>query len=146
MIQQIKGFVPFGFRENTSEYSSKPSADEIARIKWLEYSVVNKTHDFLHEPEWFATEWEDYTGEDFPVMYFDEFPKELYGCQSAGRGRGLLPGFILTPLPMVDHKGEPIEYPEERLVEQFLQKGERVYILNDSLLKELTESNDKVPA
>lgn len=136
MINSIKGFTVQAFSDDPKQYRAKPDPDASQRIKWIEYSVVNRTEDYLMDPSWFIGEWEDLTGEEFPEVYTRGFPEEIKGFLTGGKGRGRV-DLAFSILPILDHKGNPIEYPKERLCKQYLEHGVEVYILNDSVFKEL---------
>ena len=126
------------FKLITAEYKSNPSATAAARIQWIENEIVNRTTEFLADPTWYINEWEQLTEEDIPTQYTEGFALEISGLLSSGGKRKHIAGYAMTLLPLVDVKGNPVIYPEDRLVEDFLKHNQKVYILNDSILKQVT--------
>ena len=119
------------------DYKSSPTLMSQARIKYLEEDIIQRSPEFLADPDSFIDQWESLTDEDFPQQYLDEFPLELSHFVSeinSNRIRGW--GFRM--LPLLTSYGAPANYPEERLVENYTWKGQGVYVLKDAILKELT--------
>ena len=127
-------------------YASSPSSEDITRIKWFEYSVLNRTNDFLADPDWFVMEWEDLTHEEFPDRYLEEFPLEIDGWFVGPEGSRGVKGVSLSILPLTNHKGEEIQYPETRQCFYEPMPLRKVFILKQSVYDALVPDEEKVPA
>lgn len=128
--QQLESF------KETRSYSSNPDNEKQQLIKYYEYIIKNKTEDFLHDPTYYVMKWEDLTEESLPDAYLADFPLEIDGFIIGRKGQGVK-SLSMSYLPLVDEKGNKIEYPEERLVASYLKKGMKVYILKDEMMKAL---------
>ena len=124
------------FRVNASEYASRPSLMQQANIRLLEQDIINRSIEFLSNPDEYVSQWEELTGEEMPSQYTEEFPSEIHRlvCQAS---RKTVTGYRLRLLPTVEKSGASIVYPEDRLVADFAKDNQTVYILKDSILKEL---------
>lgn len=127
-------------------YASNPSSEDITRIKWFEYNVLNRTIDFLSDPIWFLMEWEDLTDEEFPDRYLEEFPLEIGGWFVGPEGSRKVYGEFLSYLPIVNEKGEKIQYPEERRCFYEKMPHREVYILKQTVYDILVPEEERVPA
>ena len=125
------------FKLKTEEYLSCPSASVAARIQWIETEITQRTNDFLADPTWYINEWEQLTEEDIPSKYTEEFALEISHLVSSGGKRKHIAGYAMSLLPLLDAKGNTKSYPEDRLVEDFLKFNQKVYILNDSIYKQV---------
>jgi len=141
----LKGPQPSDFfQEDAANYKSKPSKVEQAYIKYYEKGAIERSEDFLSDPQWWTDKWEELTDEFFPQHYTKEFPTEITGAVHGGLGTGIQ-SYMIELLPIINAKGEPITYPEERLVSNFLRFNQKTYILKDHLLEILPiESMDFV--
>jgi hypothetical protein len=127
------------FEENPREYLSNPDASDCVRIKMIEQAVTNRDRDWLEDPESLMIEWEDLTGEEFPEQFLEEFPQEIAGFVVGPQGSRGYRGLAFGILPILDRKGNKIQYPEDRLVASYYQRGQRVYILNDGVYAKLAK-------
>ena len=137
MIQLNSQLLNNEFKVNTTEYASNPTLSEAARIRYIEAEIIQRTTSFLSDPMWFVKEWESLTEEDIPSQYTKDFPFQVSGLISAGGTTKRVEGLALTLLPLMDEAGQLKSYPEERLVADFMKYNQRVYILKDSIYKQL---------
>ena len=123
------------FLVDAKEYPSCPSNFEIKRIRWIESEVISQSPDFLQDPEFYVSEWEELTGDEMPERYTSELPSEMksfiYGKKNQGRI-----GIETALLPLQDTKGQQIVYPETRLLSDSNRYHGLVYVLQDNLYKE----------
>jgi len=123
------------FLVDTFNYPSKPSRQDQARIQWLEGEISQATAEFQHDPEWYVNEWETLTGMDIPDQYTDHLPLQVESILLKGKGYRRTNQMRVSFLPVADQLGNPVVYPEDRLVEDFLPV--KVYVLKDTLYKQL---------
>ena len=135
MIQLYQHKVCDEFKVNAAEYLLQPSAVEEARIRYIEDEIVQWSDNFLSNPGWFVSQWEELTGEDMPEQYLKDIPMEISSLV-AGAAKKTVEGFRLRLLPVMN-AGKFITYDESRLVEDFLLQNQKVYILKNSILKHL---------
>ena len=135
MIQLYHHKVCDEFKVNTEEYMKQPSPINATRIQCIEQESINRSVDFLSDPEWYANQWERLTGEDMPEQYLKDIPMEISSLV-AGSAKKTVEGFRLRLLPVMN-AGKFITYDESRLVEDFLLQNQKVYILKNSILKHL---------
>ena len=127
------------FLKDPSLYKSKPreTGEDYHRILWCQ-EIEGRTNEFLEDPRWFVSEWEELTEEEIPKRYVDGIPFEIdslvYG---ASEREDSFRGYALELLPLLDAQGNTIEYPVERLTD--LGNGDEVYLLKDSILTTLKE-------
>ena len=126
------------FAKDASEYPYKPSPAIAARIQHMENHISSKSPDFLAEPDWYINEWEALTGELIPNRYVHDLPVEITSFLTRGKGKGYSDDFVVKFLPLVSPDGSPLSYSDDNLVADFLKFNQKVYILKDSLLKQLT--------
>jgi len=134
----LKGFKKElkGFLEDTSKYPSKPSKMEQEYIKFWEKEIETRSKDFLMNPQEHMEKWEELTDDEIPKKYTMEFSQVITAPVYGRIGEGVK-SYIVELLPLIDAKGEVIEYPEDRLVANFLKHNQQVYVLSDEVLKEL---------
>ena len=135
MIQLYQHLVCDEFKVNAAEYKSGPSKAAQTRIRHCEQEIIQRSDDFLSDPEWYVNEWELLTGEDMPEQYLKDIPMEISSLV-ASAARKTVEGFRLRLLTLMK-AGKCIEYDESRLVEDFLAQNQKVYVLKDSILKHL---------
>ena len=136
MIQLYQRLVCDEFKVNANEYKSNPSKADQARIRFCEQEIIERTEEFLSDPEWYVNEWELLTGEDMPEQYLKGIPMEISSLV-ASEAKKTVEGFRLRLLPLMK-AGKCIKYDDSRLVEDFLSQNQKVYIFKDSIMEHLS--------
>jgi hypothetical protein len=124
------------FRVNTSEYFSNPSPLIQAQIQYFEEAILERSNDFLSDPQAMICKWEELTGEEMPEKYTEGLPQEISNFIRHVRSRQIA-GYELNYLPVVNQAGQSIDYSEDRLVSDFLKSNMKVYVLREAVAKEL---------
>lgn len=124
------------FKVNKADYVSVPSLMDQARIGLIEEEIINRTEEFLTDPEGVIAQWEELTGEQMPSKYVDGMPEEICWVESGGKGK-MSRGLVFGLLPTISRDGSPIRYSEENLVTDFLKDNRKVYILRKKVMKRL---------
>ena len=57
MIQLYQHLDCDEFKVNAAEYKSRPSKVEQARIRYYEQDIIQRSDEFLSDPEWYVNEW-----------------------------------------------------------------------------------------
>lgn len=125
------------FCVNASDYSSRPNKVEQKMIRWIETNIIQKTDDFLSRPDWFISEWERLTDEEMPSHYTKEIPLQITHFILNGKGKKRSEEVVVEYLPTNDNNGNPLAYPDERMVADFMKYGMKVYALKDAIYKKL---------
>jgi len=120
------------FLVETSEYPNNLTASEQSKIRWIESEIINKTNDFLQDPEWYVSEWEDLTGIEMPHHYIDFLPLKVTNLVYGKKHHQEI-GIQTNLLPLQNAKGESIHYSEERLMADYLRYNLHVYDLDKKL-------------
>ena len=132
---QLKSQVCDGFKVNKKLYRNRITDNQIQSLEYIESVIACQGTEFLSDPDYWISQWEQITGEIIPPCFTKDLPTEITG--TAARLSRKSPVLYVTRfLPTVNQKGEEISYPSDRQVFDF----KRTYILDDSLLSALTVS------
>jgi len=128
------------FRVNAVDYASRPSESEQKIIRWIETNIIQQSSDFRSRPDWFVSEWERLTEEDMPSQYTKEIPLQITHFVLKGKGQRRSDEVVVEYLPTIDESGNQLVYPEERIVQDFMKFGMKVYALKEVIYKKLTHA------
>lgn len=120
------------FKGDKKLYANRITEQIAKKISNIEDIIKRNGREFLTDPEYWITMWEDLTGEDIPRQYSASVPKEITGRSVSLTKKGKTYYFYRF-FPVVDAKGKTINYPADRKV----YDHKPVYILQDDVMKEL---------
>jgi hypothetical protein len=126
------------FLTDAKEYPARPSKSEQDIIRYYEREILNRTDAFLSDPQFMIDEWERLTEGEMPSQYTRDIPEEIKNPVYGGKGKGII-YYRMEYLPVIDAKGNIIDYPEDRLVSNFIRFDQKVYVLQDSVLKKMKQ-------
>lgn len=127
------------FSVDANEYSARLSQSDIRMIRWIESQIIQETNDYLSDPDYFISTWEEMTGEQMPEKYLKQLPYQIAAFLVKGKHKSRSGDVRVEILPVIDQKGNRICYPDDRLVSDFLPFDYKVYILKDSILKSISK-------
>ena len=125
------------FAVDPNDYNTSLSGFILDKLRYLEQNIRDRTFDFLQDPQFYIQEWENITDELIPDQYVQGIPQQIVGFLIQGRNKKISDDFIVEHLPVMSPEGEPLSYPEDRLIQGFLPYNHIVYVLKDSVLKQL---------
>jgi len=137
---QLKAHPGYEFLESTKEYPTRPGKRDQEMIQWIEDQIKSRSQYFLSDPEDLVDRWESLTGCEIPPHYIDDLPVEIVSILSKGKGMPRSNQFSVSLLPVMDSLGKAISYDSERLVADFLKFNQKVYVLKDTLYKQLASA------
>ena len=120
------------FKVNKKLYSNRISDSQVRMLEYIEEQITSRSTAFLTDPGYWIMQWEEITGDDMPLRYTRDLPRQITGT-AAKVSRKSKTLYFFEYLPVINDRGVKIDYPRDRQVFE----NKKVYIIDDKLVKEL---------